>query len=74
MRGDIQLPSGILITPRVTGEHSKVLGALIDHYVEQQTIEPERGKSLKEMVLSEDRENQELAKIILSNEYKILFL
>lgn len=45
---------------------------LIDHYEDQKTIPVAESTRLKELVNSPDKENMELAKVLLQQKYKLL--
>ena len=72
--GSIMVKDPALIAQLVLAETSEqaTLCILVDHYYDQKTIPLQEAERLKELITSPDKENMEVAKVLLQQKYKIL--
>lgn len=53
-------------------DEQTTLCILVDHYYDQKTIPLAEAERLKELITSPDKENMEVAKVLLQQKYHIL--
>jgi len=72
--GSIMVKDPAHIAQLVLAETSEqaTLCILVDHYYDQKTIPLQEAERLKELITSPDKENMEVAKVLLQQKYKIL--
>ena len=68
----IKDPSYIYNINRPELNEQTTLCILVDHYCDQKTIPLIEAERLKELIVSPDKENMEVAKVLLQQKYKIL--
>ena len=68
----IKDPSYIANINRPELHEQTTLCILVDHYADQGTILSNDANRLKELIVSPDKENMEIAKVLLQQKYKIL--
>jgi len=72
--GSIMVKDPTRIAQLVLAETSEqaTLCILVDHYYDQKTIPLQEAERLKELITSPDKENMEVAKVLLQQKYHIL--
>ena len=72
--GSIMVKDPTRIAQLVLAETSEqaTLCILVDHYYDQKTIPLAEAERLKELITSPDKENMEVAKVLLQQKYHIL--
>ena len=72
--GSIMVKDPARIAQLVLAETSEqaTLCILVDHYYDQKTIPLQEAERLKELITSPDKENMEVAKVLLQQKYHIL--